>query len=56
MADEMLYKCPECGLHYVDENIAKQCETYCKEYNSCSLEITKQSIERNKATENPKPY
>lgn len=42
------HKCPKCGLHYEDEAIAKQCEAFCKEHNSCSLEITKLSVERTK--------
>ena len=55
MTDKVLYQCPECGLRYQDEEIAKQCEAYCKEYNGCSLEITKHSVERSKASENPQP-
>lgn len=43
-----LYQCPECGLHYKDEAVAKQCEAYCKAHNGCSLEITKLSVERSK--------
>ena len=48
MADQVLYKCPECGLHYKDEKTAKVCEAYCKEHHGCSLEITKLSVERSK--------
>ena len=53
MADKGLYQCPECGLHYEDEQIAKQCEAYCKKYQGCSMEITKLSVERSKTGENP---
>ncbi len=53
MADKVLYRCPECGLHYEDEQIAKQCEAYCKEHQGCSMEITKLSVERSKASGNP---
>lgn len=53
MADKVLYQCPGCGLHYEDEQIAKQCEAYCKQYNGCSLEITKLSVERSGTVENP---
>ena len=49
-AKPKLYQCPECGLHYEDEAIAKQCETFCNAHNGCSLEITKLSVERSKAT------
>ena len=44
--DQQLYQCPECGLHYEDETVAKQCEAFCKEHNGCSLEITQLSVER----------
>ncbi len=40
-----LYECPECGLHYRDEGLAKQCELFCKEHNACSMEITPHAIE-----------
>lgn len=43
---ETLYQCPACGLHYTDAVIAKQCEEFCTAYNSCSLEITLHSVER----------
>jgi len=45
MGEKQLYQCPECGLHYEDEETAKQCEAFCKENNACSLEITKMSVE-----------
>lgn len=50
MTDE-LFQCPVCGLHYEDQQTAQQCETYCTEHNGCSLEITKLSVERKRATE-----
>lgn len=40
-----LYQCPECGLHYKDEEVAKKCEIFCKEHSACSLEITQYSVE-----------
>jgi hypothetical protein len=43
----LTYQCPECGLHYREEVIAKKCEKFCKKYRACSLEITKLSIEAN---------
>ncbi len=46
---EMLYKCPECGLHYESKDQTKKCEAWCKEHHSCNLEITSQAIE-NKRT------
>jgi hypothetical protein len=53
MSDKALYLCPECGLHYEDEKIAKQCEAFCREQHGCSMEITELSVERSKASENP---
>jgi hypothetical protein len=39
------YQCAECGLHYQDEALSKQCEAWCKEHKSCNLSIAKESIE-----------
>ncbi len=36
----------ECGLHYEKKDIANQCSVWCKKYKSCSLDITKLSVER----------
>lgn len=41
-----LYQCPECRLHYTDQATAKHCEAWCKEHQSCNLEVTKLSVER----------
>lgn len=41
-----LYTCPECGLSYKDQELAKKCEAWCKEHNSCNLEITKYSVNK----------
>jgi len=38
------YICEECDFAYIDKNIAKQCEDYCKKYKSCSIETTKKAI------------
>lgn len=40
-----LFQCPECGLHYRQQEIAKQCEEFCKAHNACSIEIMRHSIE-----------
>ncbi len=42
------YQCPQCGLNYVDAEVAKQCEAFCREHNACSFEITQNSIEYQK--------
>ena len=43
-----VYQCPECGMHYLSEGLAKQCEEFCKTYKMCSLEIAQQAIENEK--------
>lgn len=45
MDKKKVYQCSECGLHYADKAVAKQCEAFCKKYKGCSLEITKLSEE-----------
>lgn len=38
------FQCEECKFLYKDKKWAEKCEAYCKNYNSCSLEITKHAI------------
>ena len=33
------YECPECHLKYKDKEWAEKCEVWCRENNSCNLEI-----------------
>ena len=40
------YKCGACGFLYREKEYAEKCETFCKEHNSCSLEITKHAIKK----------
>lgn len=46
MAKVDLYTCSECQLSYVSQDLAKNCENWCKKYNSCNIEITKHSINK----------
>lgn len=39
------YKCPECGLSYIDGELEEQCEKWCKEHHTCNVEIMKHSVE-----------
>ena len=39
-------RCAVCGLHYRDQTTATRCEVWCRENQSCNLEITRESIER----------
>ena len=43
--DPELNQCLECGLHYKDKEQAKKCEEWCREYQSCNLEITSNAVE-----------
>jgi predicted DNA binding CopG/RHH family protein len=50
MKDEKkLYRCPECLLHYTDEDTAVECEEWCSKNKSCNLEITEHSVEAQKS-------
>lgn len=53
MAKLALYKCPVCGLHYVDKQVALRCEDYCNKNQGCSLDITLLSEERSRAAVKP---
>lgn len=44
-AEQEIYQCLVCGLHYRDEETAKECETYCRANKACSLEIAKHAVE-----------
>ena len=35
----LLYQCEECGFMYKEKEWAEKCQAWCKEYNSCNLEI-----------------
>ncbi len=39
-----LYKCKVCKMIYKKENLAEKCEDWCRENNSCNLEIIKYAI------------
>lgn len=43
---EKLLVCPECNLTYKEAEWAKKCLVWCKEHNSCNLEITKHAINK----------
>tara|TARA_B100001971_G_scaffold138572_1_gene128034 strand:+ start:294 stop:437 length:144 start_codon:yes stop_codon:yes gene_type:complete len=46
--DTELFQCQECGLKYRDKEIAEKCQAWCKEHNSCNLEIIKDAVEEDK--------
>jgi len=37
--DISLYQCEECGFNYASPEWAEKCEAWCKEHQSCNLEI-----------------
>lgn len=39
-----LFICEECGLGYLNEELARKCEEYCLKYRACSIEITKNAV------------
>ncbi|MFA6076572.1 MAG: hypothetical protein WC735_00680 [Candidatus Paceibacterota bacterium] len=43
-----LFQCPECGLYYKEREWAEKCEAWCKEHQSCNLDIIKYAVESNK--------
>ncbi|MEO6761183.1 MAG: hypothetical protein ABI220_02265 [Candidatus Saccharimonadales bacterium] len=49
MSEIKTYQCPECGLHYLDKQTAKACQAWCAKTHSCNMEITRKSIEAQKA-------
>ena len=37
--DKELYQCEECGFKYAEKEWAEKCEAWCKEHQSCNIEI-----------------
>lgn len=46
---EKLFVCPECGLAYREPEWAKKCAAWCREHQSCNLEITAHAVEKQNA-------
>ncbi len=45
MEEPPVFQCPECGLHYKDMKLAKDCEAFCSQNKACNLDIARHSIE-----------
>ncbi len=43
--NKKLYQCEACGFNYAEKEQAEKCEAWCKEHNSCNLEITAEAKE-----------
>ena len=39
------YSCEECGFAYETRELAQECQDWCREHSSCSLEITKHAVQ-----------
>ena len=39
-----LYVCEECGFAYEEPEWAQKCQLWCRQYQSCNLEITEHSV------------
>ena len=37
--NQAYYQCGECGFFYQEKEWAEKCEAWCKEHQSCNLEI-----------------
>ena len=42
--NKKLYLCEECNMYYSDKSWAEKCETWCKKYKSCNIDIIKKSV------------
>ena len=42
---DTLFTCPECGLTYNEKTWAEKCEAWCKEHESCNLDVIKHAID-----------
>ena len=42
---ETLYMCEECGFAYEQKEWAEKCQQWCKQYQSCILEITQHAVQ-----------
>jgi hypothetical protein len=41
---KVLFICEECGLAYEQKEWAEKCQQWCKEHQSCNLEIIQHSV------------
>ena len=39
------FQCEACGFYYKDKKWAEKCEEFCNKNKSCSVEITKHSVQ-----------
>jgi hypothetical protein len=41
---KILYVCEECGFAYEQKEWAEKCQQWCKQHQSCNLEITQHAV------------
>lgn len=49
------HPCAACGLHYRDRADADTCYLHCVTHQACNLEITRRSVERQRAAQTEVP-
>ena len=42
--DKAYYICEECGFAYEQKEWAEKCQQWCKQHQSCNLEITQHGV------------
>jgi len=42
--EKTVYLCDVCSLGYLDKEMAKKCEEWCRKTGTCSIEITKKAV------------
>jgi predicted ATP-dependent serine protease len=45
-----LYKCPECGLEYLEKKWQDKCQAWCAKHKSCNLEIIERAVKKDSFT------
>ncbi len=55
MAKTKTFICKDCGLHYEDEQLAKDCYDFCTKNKACNVEIIVHSVEHKKLMEEREP-
>lgn len=40
------FQCKICKIYYKEKSLADKCEEWCKNHNSCNIEILKYSVQR----------
>lgn len=41
---ERIYQCAICGFRYREKKWKEKCETWCRKYRTCNLEVIKHAV------------